>query len=77
MFRALLSAIVLVTLTSAAPADADDGTWTALMELSAEQIDQLAAAGTAAYAIENHAHGTGGRSDKDSTQTAKDNVAPF
>ncbi len=65
MIRALLSTIVLVTLTSAALADTDDGTWTALMELTEEQIDQLAAAANAAYAIQDYAHGTGSGTDKE------------
>ena len=75
MIRALLSTIVLVTLTSAALADADDGTWTALMELTEEHIDQLAAAANAAYAIQDYARGTGSGTDNDSAQANKGNEA--
>jgi hypothetical protein len=76
MIRALLSAIALVSLTSAALADTDDRTWIALMELTEEQIDQLTAAASAGYAIEGYAYGTGGRSDKDSAQAGHGNAAP-
>jgi hypothetical protein len=75
MIRALLSTIVLVTFTSAALADADDQMWVALMELTEEQINQLAAAASTGYAIENYAHRTDGRSDKDSAQAGNGNVA--